>query len=283
VELQAVVDASRNSIEEIEKYLGELQELQNVNSVLREQIGALREQIQQVYEVVGLGLTAEAVSHEINNIAAQLAERNQQLTRHLRANDIRDANIHSFTQYVSTTVAGLRRQLIFLAPSLKYLREKREEIDVREFLQELIRHYTPALSQQHIGFGFDTKREQPFLVRMNRGKLIQVVDNFVRNSEYWLKQDIAARRIATGRITFGISRPHLTISDNGRGVDPSLQGRIFEPFVTAKKAGEGRGLGLYIVQQLLHAESCDARLLTEENSFGRRYKFDVDLSGVLID
>jgi signal transduction histidine kinase len=283
VELQTVVDASRNSIEEIEKYLGELQELQNVNSVLREQIGALREQIQQVYEVVGLGLTAEAVSHEINNIAAQLAERNQQLTRHLRANDIRDASIHSFTQYVSTTVAGLQRQLIFLAPSLKYLREKREDIDVREFLQELIRHYTPALSQQHIGFGFDTKPEKPFVVRMNRGKLIQVVDNFVRNSEYWLKQDIAAKRITTGRITFGLSRPHLTISDSGRGVDQSLQGRIFEPFVTAKKAGEGRGLGLYIVQQLLHAESCDARLLTEENSFGRRYKFDVDLSGVLID
>jgi hypothetical protein len=75
--------------------------------------------MQQVYEVVGLGLTAEAVSHEINNIAAQLAERNQQLTRHLRAHDIRDAPLHSFTQYVNTTVAGLRRQLIFLAPSLR--------------------------------------------------------------------------------------------------------------------------------------------------------------------
>jgi signal transduction histidine kinase len=282
-ELQSVVDASRRSIEEIEKYLGELQELENVNAVLREQITALREQIQQVYEVVGLGLTAEAVSHEINNIAAQLAERNQQLTRHLRADNIRDASIHSFTQYVTTTVAGLRRQLIFLAPSLKYLREKREDIDVREFLQELVRHYTPALSQQRIGFGFEAKQEQRFLVRMNRGKLIQVVDNFVRNSEYWLKQDIAANRIATGRITFGLTRPHLTISDNGRGVDPSLQGRIFEPFVTAKKSGEGRGLGLYIVQQLLHAESCDARLLTEENSFGRRYKFDIDLTGVAID
>ncbi len=282
-ELQTVVDASRRSIEEIEKYLGELQELESVNAVLREKVGALREQIQQVYEVVGLGLTAEAVTHEINNIAAQLAERNQQLTRHLRANGIRDASLHSFTQYVNTTVAGLRRQLIFLAPSLKYLREKREDIDVREFLQELVRHYTPALSPQRIGFGFETKQVQPFLVRMNRGKLIQVVDNFVRNSEYWLKQDLAGKRIATGRITFGVSRPHITISDNGRGVDPSLQGRIFEPFVTAKKAGEGRGLGLYIVQQLLHAESCDARLLPEENSFGRRYKFDIDLTGVVID
>jgi signal transduction histidine kinase len=282
-ELQEVLDEAKNSIQEIESYLSDLQELERVNTVLREQIDALRDQIRQVHEVVGLGLTAEAVSHEIDNIASQLAERNQQLTRHVRAQNMRDAVIHSFIQYVNTTVAGLRRQLIFLAPSLKYLREKREDIDVREFLQELIRHYTPALSRQSIGFGFEVERSKPFVVRINRGKLIQVIDNFVRNSEYWLKEDIDAKRITLGKITFGVFRPHLTISDNGRGVDPSLQGRIFEPFVTAKKAGEGRGLGLYIVQQLLRAESCDVRLLPEENTFGRRYKFDLDLSGVLVD
>ncbi len=36
----------------------------------------------------------------------------------------------------------------------------------------------------------------------------------------------------------------ITVSDNGPGIDPQLEGRIFEPFVTAKKGGQGLGLAL---------------------------------------
>lgn len=41
----------------------------------------------------------------------------------------------------------------------------------------------------------------------------------------------------------------ITVSDNGPGVDPELADRMFEPFVTAKKGGQG--LGLALVKKLL--------------------------------
>ncbi len=41
----------------------------------------------------------------------------------------------------------------------------------------------------------------------------------------------------------------VTVSDNGPGVDPKLTDRMFEPFVTAKKGGQG--LGLALVKKLL--------------------------------
>lgn len=41
----------------------------------------------------------------------------------------------------------------------------------------------------------------------------------------------------------------ITVSDNGSGVDPKLADRMFEPFVTAKKGGQG--LGLALVKKLL--------------------------------
>ena len=36
----------------------------------------------------------------------------------------------------------------------------------------------------------------------------------------------------------------LTVADTGTGVDPEVQARLFEPFVTTKAPGEGTGLGL---------------------------------------
>ena len=36
----------------------------------------------------------------------------------------------------------------------------------------------------------------------------------------------------------------ITVSDNGPGIDPHLEPRIFEPFVTGKKGGQGLGLAL---------------------------------------
>jgi CHASE2 domain-containing sensor protein len=43
----------------------------------------------------------------------------------------------------------------------------------------------------------------------------------------------------------------LRIWDNGIGISESVQKRLFEPLVTTKPVGEGSGLGLYIVYELL--------------------------------
>jgi C4-dicarboxylate-specific signal transduction histidine kinase len=60
-----------------------------------------------------------------------------------------------------------------------------------------------------------------------------------------------------------------------------VENTLFEPFVSTKAAGKGRGLGLFIVKQLLDSEDCFIELLSDRNARKRLYKFRIDLKGVI--
>jgi signal transduction histidine kinase len=46
-------------------------------------------------------------------------------------------------------------------------------------------------------------------------------------------------------------RVEITIRDNGTGIPPDAQGKMFNPFFTTKPAGEGTGLGLSITHDII--------------------------------
>jgi len=66
-------------------------------------------------------------------------------------------------------------------------------------------------------------------------------------------------RLTTGRFPNGEGQ-YIRVSDNGRGIDPDLMPRIFEPFVTSKPVGQGTGLGLSIAAEImeLHGGTLEA-------------------------
>lgn len=263
-------------------YLEDASKLGDAGKVLVGQISDLREQILQVYELIGLGLTAETLSHEIGNVLTQLGERTKKMSQMLKAVGSKDLKIFTYLSHVESAVAALRRQMTFLEPSLKYAREKREEIDLNTFCAEIQQHYTLHFIASSIAFGLvKPQRSVGFRIMMNKGKLVQILDNIVLNSEYWLKESFRTGA-ARGSISIELKRPYILISDTGPGVDPTVEHSLFEPFVTTKSKGRGRGLGLFVVQQLLKSDGCDVHLTPERNVNGRLYQFEIDLTGVLI-
>ena len=122
-----------------------------------------------------------------------------------------------------------------------------------------------------------------FTLNMNRGKLTQVIDNLVLNSEYWLLDGVNKKEVKNPRVVVKSTSPYIYISDNGIGVEPSIADSLFQPFVTMKPRGVGRGLGLFIARELLDSSGCSIMLLPDKNEFGRRYIFQINFSGVLHD
>ncbi len=52
----------------------------------------------------------------------------------------------------------------------------------------------------------------------------------------------------------------LEIEDDGHGIPRELQKQVFDPFFTTKKRGQGTGLGLWVVAQLVRAQAAEIEL-----------------------
>ena len=64
----------------------------------------------------------------------------------------------------------------------------------------------------------------------------------------------------------------MIIYDNGRGIDENISNKIFEPFISNKPDNSGRGMGLYIVSQLLKDFGAIIFLDDSLNEYGNKYK-----------
>jgi C4-dicarboxylate-specific signal transduction histidine kinase len=279
--LEPLIDEARNVTGQLTSYLERASSLQDLGQVLEDRVEGLRRQMDAVYETVALGITAEALSHEVFNVADQLAQRTKTVQTRLRNKAVTDRTILTFIEYVHSASMSLRKQMSFLSPALRYVREQRHDINVANFLKELAEFYEERLAKNDISLSVQSATNEPLLIRMNKGKLTQIIDNFVLNSEYWLKEDIAQNRLARGNIVFEVDHPFVRIFDDGRGIDPSVESALFEPFISAKAKGEGRGLGLFIVKQLLDSEGCNLGLLPERNKHRRLFKFQIDFRGAI--
>ncbi|HNQ67825.1 MAG TPA: sensor histidine kinase [Bacteroidales bacterium] len=269
----------QNTLEKLEKVISKTEKLNEVIDVLEPKIQILEEQLINFSQLASLGLTAESVSHEFASIADRLAEKASFYATKLQGKKMTDSDIYVFMEYINTTVNGLKTQLKHLDPALKYNREKKSTFNISGFLEEENEYYKNRFEKQQIKFSI--LQEEDFSININRGKLVQIIDNIVNNAEYWLIERKKNEPSFNPSITIKLDSPWIYISDNGYGVSPAVENQIFEPFVTTKPKGEGRGLGLFIIQQLLDASGCTIALEPTRNEHKRKFIFAINFSNII--
>ncbi len=86
--------------------------------------------------------------------------------------------------------------------------------------------------------------------RADPGRVLQVVLNLTKNAIDALG-DQEDGAIILAHEDDGPDGVSLIVTDNGPGIPEALRARIFDPFVTTKKPGEGTGLGLHLVSEIV--------------------------------
>lgn len=276
--LAAHIEQADQVSQNLNKSFDQLNKLKDFAEVIEQRFEKVKEQQKEIFEAAALGLTAETLSHEIYNITDQIL---------LRANGIQEKitseslQIRAYNQYIISTALGLRKQISYIDPALKYIRDKKERINLKDLFVELQAVQINRLKSDNITLEIiDSSIDG--IIYFNRGKLIQILDNLINNSVYWLKD---YDKNNNKKIYFELKVNNcVNIWDTAKGIDPSVQHILFEPFVSTKydkvTQTRGRGLGLYIIKQLLEYDNCSIKLLDEKNEFNRYFKFELNLQKV---
>lgn len=114
-----------------------------------------------------------------------------------------------------------------------------------------------------------------------KGVLIHVFYNLFTNAVYWIdrrrKYALDDKSYASDEgdkiVVKCINDEEIVVYDTGTGVIKNMEDILFQPLESGKPNREGRGMGLYIVQQLMRSFSADIQLLDERNKYGNKYKF----------
>lgn len=122
--------------------------------------------------------------------------------------------------------------------------EEREYVDINDLLDRSIALVRYEQASVQVGRNYDTDLP-PILADPVR--LIQVFSNLVLNA-YQAMDGRGNLQVETLRQD---SELIVEFSDNGPGIPPERLTHIFEPFYTTKEPGQGTGLGLYIVRDIL--------------------------------
>ncbi|MFC2966655.1 ATP-binding protein [Acidimangrovimonas pyrenivorans] len=279
-EANQALEASQALFDQLAGYAEEAKNLADIVATLSPRLDVLNDQLQDFSELAGLGLLAEALSHEVQNQTDRLMQKAAAAIARARKTSPPNADLLVLGQDVTAAASALRRQIGHLSPSLRYQRDKIESFKVASLIDQIREHFADRWASH----GIETEIEPgsvDFAVKTSRGRLTQVIDNVLLNGEYWLAEAQSRDKAFRPKLAIAYAAPRLRIWDNAGGVDPAVEDVLFEPFITLKPKDEGRGLGLFISAQILESMGCSIALLTDRNTQDRRYIFELDLTGII--
>ena len=207
-----------------------------------------------------MGLLAAGIAHDFNNSLAAMMGLAELIELDLPADS---PALESAQELVTAThrARDLVRQILSFA---RHEPVQLAPIDARDIVTESLR-----LMRKLLPASIEVRVDVPAAhvpVHADAAQLQQVLVNLCTNAEH------AMRDARTGTLCVALERqdvdadtahrlpglqpgPHavLSVSDTGVGMSDEVLARIFEPFYTTKRAGEGTGMGLAMVQQIATA------------------------------
>jgi signal transduction histidine kinase len=138
-----------------------------------------------------------------------------------------------------------------IAEVMAFARQKadtRGRVNMRDLTTRAVGLRTFAIGRARLTIVFDPPKTGVVEVTGHSSLLLQAVLNMIVNAE----QSLAGQQGGTIRVAVELPQGWVVVrvSDNGKGVDPAIADRLFEPFATTKSRDESSGLGLYVARQI---------------------------------
>ena len=227
---------------------------------MREMVESLQQQVVRQERLAAVGVLVSGVAHELNNPlqaimgAAELLERRSGLT----PDALREVGL---VKVQSGRASEIIRNLSRFGNQHS---GPAADIDLRDVIGEVAQLRRSDLLAAQIAF--EVQLSSSRRVSANFTEIEQVILNFVLNAQ----QAIQAAGVKDGRVIIRLSdagtHVRVEVIDNGPGVKPEGESKLFQPFFTTKAVGMGTGLGLSVSYGII--DSCGGTIGYQRNAFG---------------
>ena len=219
----------------------------------------------QLVHLAGVGLMVEVLAHELNRATTYTL------------NTLSDAQRVPVSAQIANVFSTLEAQLRSLQKRLRTLdplstrgRQVKESFDLFAWIQDTLDAHRAQFERHAVRLSFRTEPDARarFTVRAVKGMIVQVLENLISNSIYWVDQERKLTPTFQPEIAVEIDTvdKKVRFSDNGPGIDLARREQVFQAFHSTKPPGAGNGLGLFIAREI--AEYHDAALYLDPTPSG---------------
>jgi len=243
---------------------GRSDEIGTAMRVLADMQVSLRSFLRQKTRLAALGTAVAKISHDLRGILA---------TAQLVSDRLVGSDHPEVRRVAPTLVDAIDRAVALCSQTLDFIRDSEPPMRPSRFpLSTLVSEVGGALGLGAPGDAattcqLDNQVDAALDLQADRDQIYRVFINLMRNAA-----DAGARtvRVSAKRTAQGAV---VTVADDGPGIPPKAQERLFQPFAGTVRPG-GTGLGLAIARDLLRAHGGDI-LLAATGRDGTQFRLHV--------
>lgn len=206
--------------------------------------------------LAGIGLMVEFLAHELG----RSTENAMNVLRDIRQDQASAERLDILAEELRT----INKRLSVLDPMTTTRRQRKTDFDLTDLIEEIFESHEGQFNRHLIKaevVSLDGGKPPALVVHAVKGMMIQIIENFVSNSVYWLKIQKVDDKDFKPKITVRIDKGNdrFFFTDNGPGIFEEIAEDVFEPFVTYRRPQTGRGLGLYICRDIAEYHGASVR------------------------
>jgi signal transduction histidine kinase len=210
----------------------------------------LQNQIKNQEHLVKLGEMAASVAHELRNPLGIIKAANSLIEKKYGSKG------DEFFQYIPAELTRLNKMI---EDFLSFARSRTlhiQKIDVSQLLDKV---KLAGFENKSVKLNIKIS-EKLTTLETDADCLEQIILNVLKNAMQAVKND-GKIEIVCDVIS---NKARIAISDNGQGISPEIQNRIFEPFFSTRD--EGSGLGLAISKRLIEQLNGEIKVRSQPDS-----------------
>lgn len=239
---------------------------------LTSELATQRQALFQSEKLNALGTLLAGVAHELNNPLTVVVA-NAHVLGMSSDDEAMQARIEKITNAADRCSKIVRS---FLDIARKSPGEK-VSFDVLKCVEQALEISSFGLQEHSITVDVNLAKNLPALDG-DPDQFSQAVINLVINAQQALIKCEQPRKITvSAKLDKTGEKIEIHVADNGPGIPEDIEGRIFEPFFSTKKVGEGTGMGLSLVHSIVRAQGGDIELVKSQK--GAHFKISVPHSG----